>query len=257
MQAYYLLLFFGQIGNGNLDRYTLPLLPLLPLRPLLSRRKPAMRLAGSGPWQWKQFSERIGRMSRSKEIGSDSRRGIEALLGTNVFLDLHVKVAKDWQRNLGVSVSLDQKELKVYRNDLKKANYMVTRAGWYADYGDPTTFLEVNRSNDGNNDRKYNNPGYDGLLDQARVETDPAARMAILAEAERIIMEEDLPMVPLYHYVTVYLFDPDKVSGVNPHPRATQNVFLIDVLGDGKGPDTPRTMPRLPAGGRNPDEASP
>ncbi len=166
-------------------------------------------------------------------------------------------VAKDWQRNLGVSVSLDQKELKVYRNDLKKANYMVTRAGWYADYGDPTTFLEVNRSNDGNNDRKYNNPGYDGLLDQARVETDPAARMAILAEAERIIMEEDLPMVPLYHYVTVYLFDPDKVSGVNPHPRATQNVFLIDVLGDGKGPDTPRTMPRLPAGGRNPDEASP
>lgn len=157
-------------------------------------------------------------------------------------------VAKDWQRNLGVAVSLDQKELKVYRNDLKNANYMVTRAGWYADYGDPTTFLEINRSTDGNNDRKYNNPVYDALLDRARVETDPAARLEILAEAERIIMEEDLPMVPFYHYVTIYLFDPDEISGINPHPRATQNVFLFDKLGDGKGPDVPRTMPLLPPG---------
>ena len=154
-------------------------------------------------------------------------------------------VAKDWQRNLGVPVSLAQKELKVYRNDLKKQNYMVSRAGWYADYGDPTTFLEVNRSTDGNNDRKYNNPVYDDLLDQARTETDPARRMEILSEAERIIMEEDLPMVPLYHYVTVYLFDPDEISGINPHARAMQQMYLIDVLGDGKGPDVPRTMPAL------------
>ncbi|MFI8851917.1 GTPase Era [Streptomyces sp. 891-h] len=36
---------------------------------------------------------------RLKEVGSTSRRHIEALLGTPVFLDLHVKVAKDWQRD--------------------------------------------------------------------------------------------------------------------------------------------------------------
>ena len=154
-------------------------------------------------------------------------------------------VAKDWQRNLGVPISLAQKELKVYRNDLKKANYMISRAGWYADYGDPTTFLEINRSTDGNNDRKYNNPAYDALLDQARTETDSAKRMAILSEAERIIMEEDLPMVPLYHYVTVYLFDADKIGGINPHARAMQQMYLIDVLADGKGPDTPAQMPVL------------
>ena len=37
--------------------------------------------------------------SRLKAIGSESRRGIEGLLGTKVYLDLHVKVAKDWQRD--------------------------------------------------------------------------------------------------------------------------------------------------------------
>lgn len=36
---------------------------------------------------------------RLKEVGIKSRKQIEALLGTPVFLDLHVKVAKDWQRD--------------------------------------------------------------------------------------------------------------------------------------------------------------
>jgi GTP-binding protein Era len=37
--------------------------------------------------------------SRLKAVGSQARSQIEALLGTPVYLDLHVKVAKDWQRD--------------------------------------------------------------------------------------------------------------------------------------------------------------
>ena len=37
--------------------------------------------------------------SRLKEVGATARAGIERLLGRRVFLDLHVKVAKDWQRD--------------------------------------------------------------------------------------------------------------------------------------------------------------
>ncbi|MDT3395646.1 GTPase Era [Streptomyces sp. B1866] len=37
--------------------------------------------------------------ARLKHVGTTSRRHIEALLGTPVYLDLHVKVAKDWQRD--------------------------------------------------------------------------------------------------------------------------------------------------------------
>ena len=36
---------------------------------------------------------------RLRDVGTKSRKHIEALLGTPVFLDLHVKVAKDWQRD--------------------------------------------------------------------------------------------------------------------------------------------------------------
>jgi len=37
--------------------------------------------------------------SRLKQVGTRSRKEIEQILGTKVFLHLHVAVAKDWQRN--------------------------------------------------------------------------------------------------------------------------------------------------------------
>jgi GTP-binding protein Era len=37
--------------------------------------------------------------TRLKDVGTRARHQIEALLGTKVYLDLHVKVARDWQRN--------------------------------------------------------------------------------------------------------------------------------------------------------------
>ncbi len=36
---------------------------------------------------------------RLRDIGTRARKQIEALLGTPVYLDLHVKIAKDWQRD--------------------------------------------------------------------------------------------------------------------------------------------------------------
>jgi oligopeptide transport system substrate-binding protein len=155
-------------------------------------------------------------------------------------------IARNWEENLGVKTSLAMKEVTVVRDDLKNANYMVSRAGWYGDYADPTTFLDLNRSWDGNNDRKYKSPVYDKLLEDAAKESDPQARMRLLEEAERIIMDEDLPMVPLFQYVTLYMFDPHKVAGLNCQPRTDQYIPLIDMLGDGKGRDLPRPMPVLP-----------
>jgi GTP-binding protein Era len=37
--------------------------------------------------------------TRLREVGTRARREIEALLGTRVYLDLHVRVAKEWQRD--------------------------------------------------------------------------------------------------------------------------------------------------------------
>lgn len=155
-------------------------------------------------------------------------------------------IARNWQETLGVQVRLAQKELSVFRDDVKKHNFLTSRAGWYGDYPDPLTFLEISRTGDGNNDRAFSNPEFDHLLDEAYDERDPARRAAILQEAERMLMEDELPMVPIFRYVNVRLFDATKLSGPNPHPRANENIFLFDVLGDGVGSDRVLTMPRQP-----------
>src|SRR6185437_2129752 len=39
------------------------------------------------------------RGARLKDVGTRTRQQIEALLGSRIYLDLHVRIAKDWQRN--------------------------------------------------------------------------------------------------------------------------------------------------------------
>ena len=155
-------------------------------------------------------------------------------------------IAREWQTNLGVPVQLTTKEIKVFRDDLRTGTFMTSRAGWYGDYGDPTTFLEINRTADGNNDRGYSNPAYDALLDRAETELDAGKRLQLLQEAERMIVEDELPLIPLFVQNNFYLFDAHRVSGVSSHPRSEQQLFRVDILGDGKGAEKALALPALP-----------
>ena len=157
-------------------------------------------------------------------------------------------VASDWERNLGVSVSLRQREIKVFRNDLKQKNYMISRAAWFGDYGDPLTFLDLNRTGDGNNDRGFSYKPYDDLLEAADAELDADKRYDILSQAEKMVIEEQAPMIPIFHYNQVYLFDPHVLSGISPHPRQKQYLFLVDKLDPAAEPTKALEMPARPPG---------
>jgi oligopeptide transport system substrate-binding protein len=151
-------------------------------------------------------------------------------------------VAKNWSEYLGVEVTLTVKEIAVVRDDLKNGNYIVSRGSWYGDYGDPTTFLDLSRTGDGNNDRKYSNAAYDALLDEAKMEADAGKRMRVLEKAEALLMDEEVPVLPIFHYVEVYLFDANRITGISSQPRLEQMMQWVDVFGDGKGSDVPKVM---------------
>lgn len=170
---------------------------------------------------------------------------VEVLFNRDMGHDMIAEaMKKDWENQLGVSVVLRQKEIKIFREDLKQHNFVVARGSWFGDYGDPLTFLETSRSGDGNNDRSYDSPAFDGLLDQAAAEPDAAKRLEILSRAEGLLLEES-PLIPVYQYVELYMFDAHKLAGVSPHPRHKQQLFMLDLLGDGKGPEQPTAMKRL------------
>lgn len=136
-------------------------------------------------------------------------------------------IAKDWKRHLNIETTISVQEIKVFRDRLRTKNFVTSRGSWFGDYGDPTTFLDLNRSGDGNNDRAFASPRFDAVLDRAAEETDPARRMELLTEAERLIVEEELPLIPIFHYVNIYLFDPSRLDGVSTHPRSEQHLYRM------------------------------
>jgi oligopeptide transport system substrate-binding protein len=135
-----------------------------------------------------------------------------------------------WQKTLGVMGRVEGKEVKTFREDMKNVNYVVCRASWYGDYGDPTTFLDIFASGNGNNNSGYADPKYDAMLEAAENETDPQKRLNKLAEAEKYLVNDGLPLLPLYHYVNVFAFNPDRVKNLYLTPRMMTVMKVIEVV---------------------------
>lgn len=122
-----------------------------------------------------------------------------------------------WHDQLGLNVVLRTQEWKVYLNTLDSLDYDVARSSWVGDYNDPNTFLDCFVTGRGNNRTGYSNPEYDKLISEANALRDPAARMAKLRQAETILIEHDLPLVPLYYFVGIALYDGTKIGGFLPN----------------------------------------
>lgn len=127
-------------------------------------------------------------------------------------------LAEMWRKELGVTVVPRGKETKTYAEDRKNRTFMIARAGWYGDYFDPTTYLDLFATGNGNNDSGYSNAKYDALLTRAAETADPEARYAILAQAEQWIIAEAFPVLPLFQYTQLMAFKP-YVKGLYPNVR--------------------------------------
>lgn len=139
-------------------------------------------------------------------------------------------IAHMWERTLGVKCRLREEETKVQAAHLQEHDFMVSRGNWYGDYGDPTTFLDLDRTGNSNNDRNYSNPVFDELMNQADMELDPVKRMKILEEADAMMVNEEVPILPLFHQVTLYMYDPAKLRNISTHPRLTQYLWELKVV---------------------------
>lgn len=79
-------------------------------------------------------------------------------------------------------------------------DYDLQMAGWGPDYLDPMTFADLWLTGGGNNKMDYSNSEYDRLINEAQttLAQSPVERYEAIAEAERILLEEDAAIAPLY-----------------------------------------------------------
>jgi oligopeptide transport system substrate-binding protein len=125
-------------------------------------------------------------------------------------------VRKQWQRELGIAIGLRNEEFASYLESQHRMDFMISRRAWIGDYMDANTFLDMYVTDGDNNNTGFSNAEYDKLIADAAKELDPAKRRLLLEHAERILMQE-MPIIPIYFYVSRNL--------VRPYVRGWYNNF--------------------------------
>ena len=161
--------------------------------------------------QWTQVERNAKAQRLYAEAGYSASRPLRMQLLYNTESNhrrLAVAMAAMWREVLGVETELLNQEWQVFLQTRRsRLDTQLFRYGWIGDYNDPYTFAEILESKHGLNDMGYSNPRYDALLAAAAREADPQQRMDMLAEAERVMLE-DMPIVPLYFYVSKKMVKP-------------------------------------------------
>lgn len=113
--------------------------------------------------------------------------------------DFVAAVIAEWKQNLGVQVRVRQLNPETFSYIIKEERDEITIGGWVADYPDPENFLDVLfHTGSQANDSGYSNPALDVLMDKARVEQDPAARLKMYQDLEQKLID-DAATVPLWY----------------------------------------------------------
>jgi oligopeptide transport system substrate-binding protein len=119
-----------------------------------------------------------------------------------------IAIAANWKQNLGISADLISDEFRVFLAGRKdRGRWDVARLGWYADYDDPASFLEVFTRTNSQNDPGYISSEFNELIDAARIEPNPDKRILLLQKSEEVLLN-DYPIIPIYFYTARRLVKP-------------------------------------------------
>ena len=114
------------------------------------------------------------------------------------------------------------KQDRIY-NKQKNGDFDLATTRWGPDYGDPTTYLTMGISTNGNNYGKYTNSELDALMDKVANESDVNTRWQEMIDAEKIMMD-DLCYIPVFEKGTATLQNKD-VKGLVIRPVGVPYTF--------------------------------
>ncbi|MCR8644776.1 peptide ABC transporter substrate-binding protein [Paenibacillus sp. N1-5-1-14] len=105
-----------------------------------------------------------------------------------------------WEKNLpGLTITINVQPQKQKLALEKKLQYDINNSGWGPDYQDPTTYLDIFLSDNSYNASDYKSAKYDDLMKKAKENsTNLPERWKLLQDAEKVLIEEDAAVLPLY-----------------------------------------------------------
>ncbi|MDP1624165.1 MAG: ABC transporter substrate-binding protein [bacterium] len=115
----------------------------------------------------------------------------------------HVKITEAmvdmWRQNLGVEVSYQTLDRGTFFSRIDSDPSEMFRLIIYSDINDPNHFLPIFTTDADYNYGGFSNSEFDKLIDRAAKISDPAERQLLYMQAERILCETEIAIIPIYH----------------------------------------------------------
>ncbi|OFY99692.1 MAG: hypothetical protein A2070_05560 [Bdellovibrionales bacterium GWC1_52_8] len=108
-------------------------------------------------------------------------------------------IQNELKKNLGATLVLQPFDNKTFRAQLDLKVFPLFMTSWSADYPDPDNFLSVFQSSAGNNRTLWKNEKYDEFILAARGLGDPKTRENLYSQAQKLLIEEEAVIIPLYY----------------------------------------------------------
>ncbi|AIM17430.1 peptide ABC transporter substrate-binding protein [Neobacillus sp.] len=121
------------------------------------------------------------------------------------------------EKNLpGLKLNIEAVPFKIRIDRENNKDYDLLFGGWGPDYADPMTFMDLWLTGGSHNNMEYSNPEFDKMIKSANEDTDLAKRWKTLQDAEKLLLEEDVALAPMYQRSVNLLINP-KVKGFAHH----------------------------------------
>ncbi|MEI6896038.1 MAG: ABC transporter substrate-binding protein [Psychromonas sp.] len=120
---------------------------------------------------------------------------------------LAVAIGSMWKKTLGVEVTLENQEWKTYLETKKLGNFEAARAGWCGDYNEASTFTSLMEGKNTTGGIHYKSAAYDELVKRSTEATSEQERTQLYYAQEKMLAK-DMPIAPIYQYVTTRLVNP-------------------------------------------------
>ena len=144
--------------------------------------------------------------------------------GHDVAVAMNEELKVQLEENLkGLTVNLKTVSFEELLALEEAQDYELLHAGWGPDYMDPMTFIDLFVTDSPLNSMSYSNEEFDALIESAKGELvqDPVARWEAMAEAEKILLEEDVAIAPIFQMGTMSLKKP-YVKNIVKHPFGSE-----------------------------------
>jgi ABC-type oligopeptide transport system substrate-binding subunit len=121
---------------------------------------------------------------------------------------------------IGIEAEADPRLNETYFTELGDGACVFCRIGWVADYPTYDNFMydQFHSESLDLNNYGYVNEEFDAMIDEAKATTDADTRAGLFQDAERILLNDDVGVVPINWYLGDYAYNAEVLTGFTQNP---------------------------------------